>query len=206
MTESKSEFFHLENLHKLPKTFQGLKNKPWVAYISGVTAKAGDSEEKRLYQVVMADFLLGDLRSGETTYSRFILDLCACLADSTPTNCFESVVRNSHNLDCDRKFLKQLAKALPMQSSASLFEVIVRASLKEKLPKRNPRKKVSNPQWLKRFIQIVGKDTVSIKHKGRIKTNRATLVNKKLNSITAEPFGISDLVIERILSEKSSYG
>jgi hypothetical protein len=173
-----------------------LTSKPWVEYVNSTSESSWS--EKRVYQVMLADFLLGDLVNGDTTRQRFLMDLRDFLEVQEPISHFEAVVRNYAGLEDFRvSFLKELTKAEEMGGSPSLFEVLARVSIKLKLPSRKG--KVPRPRWLKQFVRILAEDTTTAENIVSDATVR--LVKRKLNSIGAQPIERSDHVIRKFLKE-----
>ncbi|MBL7542803.1 MAG: hypothetical protein JNL11_03260 [Bdellovibrionaceae bacterium] len=164
-----------------------------------------DDGERRFNQLLAVNFIIDDLESGGTTLPRFFRDIDEWLDRSTQVSSFEDIARThitKNPKDPKIKFLEILDKENPMGTSPNLFEVLVRAGIRMKLPKRGLRQKVSHPKWLKGFARILAKDIRKV-HPNMSNSEIAGIVNKELKSINPR-LGTPDDVIRKMFQSDLS--
>lgn len=187
-----SQFFKFDHVYGLSKIVTEIKSKPWVDHVDMPPA---ETREKRLYQVMFANLLLADLKSGETTFSRFLSDLIDSLDEPITKSPFEIVARvHIEGREIDRAFLKELDKTLQIEVKPSLFEILVRGASRMKLPKRTSAGMIPHPAWRKRLVRLIAQET-----SGKSKTEIANRVKAQINSLTKRPTVTSVHVIEKLL-------
>jgi hypothetical protein len=192
------QFFKFDHLYGLSKIVTELKSKPWVDHVD--MPPEDSSRERRLYQVMFADLLLADLKSGKTTFSKFLSELADHLDEPVAKSSFEDLARDHiANREIKRSFLKELDKSSAIKTTPppSLFEILVRGASRMKMRKRKSVGNIPHPVWRKKLVKIFAQETPE-----RTKAKIVRRVKKQFNSLTRKPTLTSDHVVEKLLKDK----